>query len=211
MKHSYLRYLMISGLFVLLILNGCGSTQPSRFYTLYPLGDLKTEQQATSSGHNISVAVGPVEIPDYLNRPQIAIRTSQNELALSEFDRWAGSLREDVARVLSENLSRLMAPDQISVVEWGWGGDYDYKVAVDISQFDVMQDDKVLLKADWALIGKNGTTIIVRRESVTEPVGGQTYEAKVSSMSKALETLSRGIASEAKSAIQRQLAGKSTQ
>ena len=209
MRNSYVSYLIISSLFFLLI--GCGSTQPSRFYTLSPLGDLKAEQRSTSVGHGISIAIGPVEIPDYLNRPNIVIRTSKNELTLSEFDRWAGSLKEDIARVLSENLSKLAAPDQISVTEWGWGGDYDYRVAVDINQFDIMPEGNVLLKAEWALVGKDGTRIIVRRERLIDPVDGQTYEAKVSSMSRALETLSRDIASEVKSAMQKDLSGKSTQ
>lgn len=203
MKNSYGCYLIISSLFFLLILTGCGSTQPSRFYTLYPLGDLKTEPQSTSSGHNIYISIGPVEIPDYLNRPQIAIRTSQNELTLSEYDRWAGSLREDIVRVLSENISRLMAADRLSVVEWGWGAGHDYRLAVEIKQFDIMPEGNVLLSAEWALIGKNGTRIIARRERVTEPIGGQRYEARVSSMSKALETLSRDIANEMKSGIQK--------
>jgi uncharacterized lipoprotein YmbA len=211
MKNSYVCYLIISGLFLLLMLSGCGSTQPSRFYTLYPLGDLKAEQKSTSADHNIYVAIGPVEIPDYLDRPNIVIRTSQNELTLSEFDRWAGSLKEDIARVLSENISKLTAPDQLSVVEWGWGADHDYRVAVDIKQFDIMPEGNVLLKAEWALIGKNGTRNIIRQERVTEPIHGHTYEEKVSSMSRALETLSRNIASEVKSAIQKQLSAKPTQ
>lgn len=209
MKNSYVCYLIISSLFFLLI--GCSSTPPSRFYTLSPLGDLKAEQQSTLVGHGIYIAIGPVEIPDYLDRPNIMIRTSRNELTLSEFDRWAGSLKEDIARVLSENLSKLMAPDKISVVEWGWGVNYDYRVAVDIKQFDVMPEGNVLLNAEWALVGKNGPRIILRRERVTDPVGGQTYEAKISSMSRALETLSRNITSEVKSAMQKDLSGKSTQ
>ncbi len=202
MKNPYLCYLIVSSLFFLLILSGCGSTQPSRFYTLQPLGDLKAEQQSTSSGNNFFVAIGPVEIPDYLNRQQIVVRTSQNELTLSEFDRWAGSLKEDVARVLSENISKLMS-DQLTVVEWGWGAGHDYRVAVHIKQFDIMPRGNVLLNAEWALVGKNGARIIVRREKVTEPISGQTYEARVSSMSRALETLSRDIADGISASLQK--------
>jgi len=88
---------------------------------------------------------------------------------------------------------------------------YDYRVLVDITQFDIMPEGNVLLNAEWALVGKNMPRIIVRRERVTVPVDGQTYEAKVSSMSRALETLSRDIAPEVKSAIQKDLSGKSTQ
>jgi len=209
MKNSHLcYYLLILSLFLLSGLSGCGSTQPSRFYTLYLIGDLKPERQSTSSGHNIYVVIGPVEIPDYLNRPQIVIRTSQNGLTLSEYDRWAGSLKEDIARVLSENISKLTAPDEIAVVEWGWGGGHDYRVAVDINQFDIMPEGNVLLNAEWAIVGKNGTRIIARRESVTEPIHGQTYEAKVSSMSGALGTLSRDMAGGIISVIEKPLPEK---
>ena len=62
------------------------------------------------------VAVGPVAIPDYLDRPQILTRSGPSELQLAEFERWAGSLEKDVSRVLAENLSTLLEKDHVIVL-----------------------------------------------------------------------------------------------
>lgn len=184
----------------------CASSPPSRFYTLNSLK--MTEPLKNSSPQKLSVALGPVEIPDYLDRQQIMIRTSQNELRLSEFDRWAGSLKENVSRALSENLSLLIAPDQISIVPWAWGVAYDYRISVNIVKFDIMPEGNVLLDADWTLRTRNGTRLIARRESVTEPVQGETYQARVSSMSGALATLSRNMAGGIESLLRKPLSRK---
>ena len=57
-----------------------------------------------------------------------------------------------------------------------------------------MPDGNVLLSARCTLIGGDGTTQFLMWEaSVTEPITAQTYDAKVSSMSRALEKLSRDI------------------
>jgi uncharacterized lipoprotein YmbA len=182
---------------LLFLISGCAGSQSSRFYTLNSINTSAPFKD--SFPHSLSVAVGPVEIPDYLDRPQIVIRTSQNELTLSEYDRWAGSLRDDIERVLSEDLSKLMMPEQISVIGWGWGVAYDYRVAVVIAKFDIMPDRNILLKADWRIIGKNETTLMVTETNYTEPVREQTYQGQVSSMSRALEKLSRDIAEGIKS------------
>jgi len=55
---------------------------------------------------------------NYLDRPHIVSRAGRNKLKLSEFDRWAGSLERDVARVLVEDISSLLPADRFSIVRW---------------------------------------------------------------------------------------------
>jgi len=74
------------------ILAGCASSQPSRFYQLNPMPNQTTPVSHLSASHNIVLAIGPLRIPDYLDRPQIVTRSGKNELKLSEFGLWAGSL-----------------------------------------------------------------------------------------------------------------------
>jgi uncharacterized lipoprotein YmbA len=199
MKNSYGYRFLISGIFFLLVLGGCGSTQPSRFYTLDSVGNHEVGNQSVPADYNISVSIGPVDIPDYLDRPQIVSRTSQNELSLSEFDRWAGSLKDDIVRVLSENLTNLLSQNSVFVSPWGRGIVSDYQVTINIRRFDAMPEGNVLLNAQWTIIGKEGTQILRMRESfITESMSAQTYSAKVSAMSGALEKLSRDIAEEIK-------------
>jgi uncharacterized protein len=195
MKNSYDCSFILSGLLFLLVLGGCGSTQPSRFYTLDSIGNHEAGTRSTLTDQSISVSLGPVHIPDYLDRPQIVSRTNKNELSLSEFDRWAGSLKDDIVRVLSINLAQLLSQSTVSVLPWELGNVSDYRVVVNIRRFDPMPAGNILLDAQWTIIGKGGREIPRVQESlISEPVTAQTYEAKVAAMSVALEKLSRDIA-----------------
>jgi uncharacterized lipoprotein YmbA len=142
-----------------------------------------------------TVAVGPVLIPDYMNRPQIITRSSTYEIYLDEFNRWAGALDDDIARVLSENISFLLSQQKIFASPWEWSSTATYQVPIDVKRFDVMPEGNVLLIANWSIIDqKTKQTLITLETQLSEHISGQDYNAKVSAMSKALEAFSKNIA-----------------
>ena len=182
----------------LLGLGGCAGTKPSKFYTLNSLIAPGERSGAVPAEQGISVAVGPVAIPDYLDRPQILTRSGPRELKLAEFDRWAGSLEEDISRVLAENLSGLLAPDNVTVLRWG-GDAYPfpakYRVGVDMTRFEGTIGESVILAARWSVSREEDRKILSAHESIVkERVEGQDYDALVEAMSRALTGLSREIA-----------------
>ena len=182
----------------LLGLGGCAGTKPSKFYTLNSLIAPGERSGAVPAERGIAVAVGPVAIPDYLDRPQILTRSGPRELKLAEFDRWAGSFEQDVSRVLTENLSGLLAPDNVTVLRWG-GDAYPfpakYRVGVDVTRFEGSIGESVVLAARWSVSREEDRKILsVRESTVKEPVEGQDYDALVEAMSRALAGLSREIA-----------------
>jgi hypothetical protein len=173
---------------------GCGSTAPSRFYTLTSLmnGDDRTDHYIVA--HNSSVEVGPVTLPKYLDRPQIVTRSSPNIVQTAEFDRWAEPLKNGVLRVLVENLSHLLAKDRLSVYSWEATTPADYRVRVHVFRFDGQLGKKVVLTAGWIIDNKNNETLLENRSTVTEASVQSNYEAMVSAASRALAVLSRNIA-----------------
>jgi uncharacterized lipoprotein YmbA len=182
----------------LLGLGGCAGTKPAKFYTLNSLSAPGERSGAVSAERGIAVAVGPVAIPDYLDRPQILTRSGPRELKLAEFDRWAGSLEQDVSRVLTENLSGLLAPDNVTVLRWG-GDAYPfpakYRVGVDMTRFEGTIGESVILAARWSVSREEDRKILSAHESIVkERVEGQDYDALVEAMSRALTGLSREIA-----------------
>lgn len=79
---------------VIMFLAGCASSSPSsKLYTLNSLVLPGQVETSTSKDGATVVSIGPVEIPDYLDRPQIVTLTPTNELFLSEFHLWGGSLK----------------------------------------------------------------------------------------------------------------------
>jgi len=180
---------------VLFLFSGCASSKPSRFYTLDTMKPMQDVRKGTAAEQQVAVGLGPVEIPDYLDRPQIVTRSSGNELEIAEFDRWAGSLREDVARTLMENLSVLLAQDNASVVSWRWNSPFNFRIIVDILRFDAMPDDNLVLKAQWSIVGADdGKAPIVHASGFSEKIQGNDYNAKITAMSRTLGMLSRDIA-----------------
>ena len=189
----------------LVLLSGCARTAPSRFYLLNALPAAASEQQNREAEQGIAIGIGPVEIPEYLDRPQIVTRSSLNKLELAEFDRWAEPLNQNFSRVLTENLSILLSTDRIAVYPWRSSAQVDYKVAIYVTRFDGTLGANALLIARWTVFGKNGKKVLLRRtSSYSEPVEKQNYEALVVTKSRMLVALSRDIASAIKTISQKQ-------
>jgi len=185
---------------LLILLAGCASTEPSRFYTLTPMpgSDAKILSQAESQ--DVSIGVGPVRMPDYLDRQPIVTTSRQHKVKLAEFDRWAGSLKDDFSRVLSENLSILLSTNRVCLFPWRGSMAIDYQVEVEVIQFDGELGGNVSLIARWTVIGgKDNKVLIMKKTSFTEPAGSSGYEAMVAAQSRALMHLSRDIAVAVKS------------
>jgi uncharacterized protein len=201
MKNIYrVQCIFMFSILTLPILSGCASTESSRFYTLNAIKNPADVQRVAASEQRITVGIGPIEIPDYLDRPQIVTRNSDNELKIDEYGRWGGSLKEDINRVLAENLSVLLSQKRVAVVSSLSGVSFDYRVIIDIGRFDIMPDGNVALKAQWSIIERNGRTVVVTRESgFTVEAKDKGYGGQVSAMSGALEMLSKDIADSIKS------------
>jgi uncharacterized protein len=177
---------------VLLVLGGCGSTPPTRFYVLPTLTDASPP---TSTGkRDLTIGVGPVTLPPYLDRPQIVTRASRAKLDLAEFDQWAASLQDTVARVLAENLSLLIPTDRMVLHPWPRTTAIDYQVIVEVTQFDRTLGGEVVLVTRWSITAANEQELMMRKARFSAPAGGQDYEATVTAMSRTLEALSRDIA-----------------
>jgi hypothetical protein len=188
--------LFILTLFVM-ILTGCASSPASKFYQLNPI---QNTTSVTSDGYPDQIqviAIGPVRIPDYLDRPQIVTRSGKNELKLSEFDRWAGSLESDVSRVLVEDISSLLPADRFSVVRWTPYLESQvpasYRVEVIVERFEGTLGDSALLKAQWGVLSKDRSLLLQKESQISEQINGSNYDALVAAMSSALERLSRDI------------------
>jgi uncharacterized lipoprotein YmbA len=173
-----------------LALAGClGSSRPSRFYTLAPL---QVRDGPGSAATEATLAVGPVEIPEYVDRPQIVTRTGANELVIAEFDRWGGSLENQITGSLVATLRERLAPQQVAVAPWRsaiLSAGNPYRVAVSVSRFDGIPGQSVVLQARWELISQGGgkeESLGVKEASVTEEINGPGYDALVAAMQRAL-------------------------
>ncbi len=159
---------------------------------LDPQGSLD-KQWAPASG--VRVGVGPVRLPEYLNRPQIVSRTSGNEVGVQEFYRWAEPLKDGLPRVLAENISQLLNSTQVAVFPWSRSFQLDVQVAVEVLRFDGIPGGEVTLDALWTLLdGHRNVLQESRRASLTVVSRGEDYESLVDAHNRLLFLLGREIA-----------------
>jgi uncharacterized lipoprotein YmbA len=176
----------------LIRLGACTSTQ-SRFYTLNSLSASGIVPAAAAEQGPV-IGVGAVTFPKYLDRPQIVTRASRNQLTLSEFDRWAEPLQDNVSRVLAENLALLIPTDHVMLQDWPRSVNVDYQVRVEVLHFDGWLGGESVLLALWSILDGSERPLMSQRASINAPVGGHDYEAMALAMNQMIESLSRDIA-----------------
>ncbi len=175
---------------VFLLLAGCASSPATRFYVLAPL----STERPIDAGQEIAVGVGPVEMPDYLDRPQIVTRSGQNELNLAEFDRWGESLKDNTAQVLAENLAVLLPSKKISTYPWKRSAQVNYQITVKITRFDHTEGGETVLDARWSILNGEGRELLSRQTRYVESPSGDSYPVTVAAMNRALAQFSREVA-----------------
>jgi uncharacterized lipoprotein YmbA len=185
------RLLLLAGL--LAGLTGCtGTADPTRFYVL-GLVDAPASTPRPAGGQDLKVGVRAVELPRYLERPQIVTRASANRLELAEFHQWGAPLRLAMPAVLGENLARLLPSEQVQVFPWGRVFTPDAQVLVEVTQLEGALNANSVLSARWRILGRSGTEVRAGTSRFSEP-SGKDYESLVAAHSRLLGALSRDIA-----------------
>ena len=175
-----------------LIYSCFGRTPQATFYKLITMQENNPEHALSQK---FSIAIGPVAIPSEMDRPQIIIRDQESRVKMSEYNRWSGPLQEDIASVLSSNLSLLLGTDRITPRHHGNLFPFTHFVVLNINRFDGQLQGEVLLDVTWSIQkDQHPEPLIVKRSIIHEPVLSADYDGLVTAQSKALSELSRQIA-----------------
>lgn len=150
----------------------------------------------------VALGLGPVTLPGYLDRPELVVRVSDNEIALSETDRWAEPLAENLVRTLEENLSSLLPGSTYVDYPWFESRAPDFALALDVLRFESDATGTAVLEAVWRL-QREGARVGGARERIQEAASGPERAAAVAAQSRALAELSRRIAASVRSAAGR--------
>ena len=167
---------------------GCGSSPPSRFYTL---SGTATPPAASS---NLSVAVGPITIPAAVDRPQMVVSTSANQVELDEFNRWASPLGNNISRVVAVNLVALLGTPNVTLFPQMLAADADFRVAIEVQRFDSTPGEAAVLDAVWTVRRAKDGKSDTGRTTVRETVQEKSIDALVAAHSRTMARLSQDIA-----------------
>jgi uncharacterized lipoprotein YmbA len=172
---------------------GCSSPEP-RFYVL------SSAPSQTRSGALASpaaaIGLGPIQLPGYLDRPQIVTRSSRNELQLAEFDRWAEPLKDNIDNVLAESIAQALDGRKVVLHPWKRSTPIAYQLVATIKRFDRTSGGECELAVRWTVMTGDGQTELAGRDSVyAEWPSDETTATTVAAMNRTLLRFSRDVAS----------------
>jgi uncharacterized lipoprotein YmbA len=175
---------------------GCSGTPNRSNY--YLLSAVQNDDAGDIMGPNedgVILGIGPVTLPEYVNRFQVITRTSRNEITFSEFERWAEPLKINFIRTFSENLAYLIKTDDIFIYPWLQGTAVEYIVTADVIQFDARLGDSAVLDVRWSLLRGNDREMLVNeKKRFATAVPSSDYAALVAALSASLNEFSREVA-----------------
>jgi hypothetical protein len=182
------------------LLAGCSTTPPTRFYALDAVAvPASAAGQASvpsprSGAAATTVAVRTVAVPGAVDRPQFVVRSGDSRVSLDEYHRWAGPLRDEIARVVAGNLAADLGGPVVTVSA-ALPSTSDLVVLLDVQRFDAKAGEGVDIEVVWIVRraaddapGRSGRSVV--RESAS----GAGYEALVAAYNRALARASRDIA-----------------
>jgi uncharacterized lipoprotein YmbA len=142
-----------------LLLASCGTTPPNSYYLLSA-----NSAGQTPSKQSPSLGIGPIEIPEYLNRNGLVYNREGNRLHIANYERWAEPMGNGVERVMGLNLASLLNTENVQAFPWYRSEEPDYGIQVTVILLDA-DDDRATLIAEWVIQKPNSGEFLTRRIS----------------------------------------------
>ena len=171
-----------------LVLAACGGAPKDNYYTL-----TAPPAPTTSLTNAVSIFVGPVLVPEAVDRAPMLLLTGPNQADVRDDHRWAEPLKNAIPRVVSENLMRELGTTRVSWSRIGASQPVDFKVAIDVQRFDSSFDAGAQVDAAWIVTPSNGSPRS-GRSTITEPATSKDPAGVAAAHSRALERLAKDIA-----------------
>jgi uncharacterized lipoprotein YmbA len=180
---------------------GCTVLPPkpdrTQFIVLAPITSLpKSAPLASPNLSSLAIGLGPIQLPQYLDHPDLLIRTSPNGFELSERTRWAEPLPDDFRRVLASDLTHLLGTSNIVQYPWYPGTRLDYIVHIEVQRFEADTNQNAQLTAHWDLRTAQSIQVLVARTAqFSTPMTSPNGDAAAAALSANVGELAGEIAS----------------
>jgi uncharacterized lipoprotein YmbA len=187
-------------------LTACGHSPTVQFYSLHP-----SAAHSTGAPLDLALAIGPAQFPRALARSQIVTRAGGSRVNVDEYHVWSAPLEYEFLRVLGDNIASDIPSDRIAVYPKEAAFKVDYRVTLDVLQFDGVPGDSVTLRARWAIAPATGDALAVGSFEQTEPAHAaaeaDSYDALVSAHSALIGDLASAITAKVRELVSHREAG----
>jgi uncharacterized protein len=149
-------------LIVVIFLGACQQSPQKNYYLLTPLTPL-AEKKPDSI--NRLLGLGPIELADYLKRPNMVRMYPDNRLNLNSNDFWAEPLDKGIVRVLSLNLANLDPARMMQPFPWRSDRIPDYSLRITFHEL-VLSHKQTKINATWELVNTADKNMIERQNFI---------------------------------------------
>ena len=140
---------------LLAVVCGCGTSPPVHYYSL----SQPVAATVAKTGDAV-VIFGPFGIAQYLQRPQIIVRDTGNELQMAEFDRWATAPQSALVPWLAREVDRQFANGVVVAFPSVGHSGAPYRVRGTISQWDTDTSGAATLVVQWDCVMDEHTPVV---------------------------------------------------
>lgn len=179
------------------VFTGCISASVSptpRFYMLHSV-DKDAVGEKFNMPADIIIGVGPVKIPQYLNRPQIVTQDKNKMLTFAQLDRWGEPLDSGLERLIAENLTLMLPGASLQLFPCNFAIPLKYQLILDVVQLDCDLEANLFLVVQWSIIdAQKKEMLVTQRAEFVQPINPHNYTGLVRALETACISLSRQIA-----------------
>ncbi len=177
--------------------SGCLSVPSSpvpKFYTLHT-NLIAGQNKQLDIPSKLIIGIGPIEIPEYQNRPQIVTQDKDGMLTFAQFERWGESLDLGIGRLILDSLVLTFPQAEFQSFPCNFSIPLDYQVMVNILRLESQLDKDLFLAAQWTILdSKNKQMLLTKRSEFRQPIQPHNYSGLAQALSQVVTMLSQEIA-----------------
>ena len=185
LKYTFLTFLTF------LILGCAKSSKPVEYYMLDASVGIDNNQ-TLKGDEGPMIGLGPIRLPEYLDRFQMVVAVSENKYKLIDGHRWAEKLDQNISLALFKTLPSQLGTDRMIRYPWPQRPGVDFQVKIDILELNVDEDGKSQLVAQWSIKSKD-KTILNKRSTFTAQASTTDIDKMVQAQSECLTQLGQEI------------------
>lgn len=183
------RQLFLLILISLVLLTGCiGKKTATRYYTL-----ASTSGNALQPRPQLHLGIGPIEIPELIDRREIIVRNDRNRVEIMPLDLWGGSHLEEIRNTLATNLASRTGTDQLTFFPFH-GARIDHQIRMEILDFSGAPGKTARLDVLWKISTGSKIPAETIRSNYSIPIDGTSISNLVAGYSALLGMLADDMA-----------------
>ncbi len=165
-----------------LLAAGCIGAAKTRYFLLSP-----TATPTAGAAKPTALAyIRNCQLPDYLDRTEMVMRKSQNEVVFRDFDNWAQMPEKMIQRILRENVARIIGAENVAGDKAPQSHLDIVQIDYEFNQLDPTTNGVLQVNVDCRLHALPTKTETIHNLSFTLPLANESGDAIANAINQAL-------------------------